>query len=231
MAAKVLGKQWQGLDDDVRELWRAKARERKAEHLKMYPGYQYTPRKQGEKKHRATRKDTKAGGDEGQYEKLQFITQESDLYMCSEYDSGDGADDMEMIGTKVDEGLRCFHMDGEGDIAMVLPAANTVNITKMVDAHNKRAELEDGTAEYNATEENEVWDSIPPHVQNDTSFFEALIDWDGIAEDFQLVQQASGEDLAGLRELETGNPYLSLSDEDQRALFEAELERTLKFFD
>jgi hypothetical protein len=231
MAAKVIGKQWQDENDEVRELWKAKARERKAEHLKKYPGYQYTPRKQGEKKHRATRKDTKAGGNDEQYEKLPFHNQESDVYMCSDYDSGDGGDDTEMIGTNFDEGLRRIHMDGEGDIAMVLPAANNVNVTKMVDAQKKRAEQEEGTAEYNATEEDEVWDSIPPHVQNDTSFFESLIDWNGIAEDFQLIQAASGEDLAGLRDLELSNPYLSLSDEDQRALFEAELERILKFFD
>jgi HMG (high mobility group) box len=229
VAAKVLGQQWKDESPGIRQMFKAKALERKAEHLKMYPGYQYAPRRPGVKKHRASRKDMKAGGEKENYESLRFIDQEGDFWMASE--SGVGDDDMDVIGTKVDDDIRRFHIDGNDDIGVVLPAAEGSNLTKMVEAHNKHAEQSDGATELDPAEDFQVETSAPPHVQNDSDFFEALIDWEGIAEDFKIVQQTSGDDLAGLRPLEDGNPYLSLSDEDQRALFEAELERILKFFD
>ena len=204
--------------------------ERKAAHLKKYPDYQYAPRKPGEKKRRASRKDMEADGEKDQYETLRFIDTEGDFYMASDSGSAIGDDDMDIIGTNVDEGVRSFHCDGDGNTSVVLPVSNNANLVKMVEAHNKRAEEAGGTYEFNPFNDHQVSISIPPHVENDTDFFEALIDWEGIAEDFKIVQQASGEDLAGLAEIETGNPYLSLSDEDQRALFEAELERTLQLF-
>ncbi len=212
-------------------MFKAKALERKAEHLKMYPDYQYAPRKPGQKKRRASRKDMGASDEKVQYESLQFIDQERDFYMESESGSAVGDDDMDVIGTHVDEDVRRFHIDGDNNIGIVLPATDNVDLTKMAEAHNKRAEQEFGTCDYDPAKHTQASQSIPPHVENDTDFFEALIDWDAIAEDFKIIQEASGEDLAGLREIESGNPYLSLSDEDQRALFEAELERILKFFD
>ena len=230
MTARVLGKQWKEESPAVRELYKAKALERKAEHLKMYPGYQYAPRKPGQKKRRASRKDMEAGGDKEQYDSLRFIDQEDDFYMGYESGSGVGDDEMDIIGTKVDENARRFHIDGDGNIGVILPVADDANMTKMVDAQNNRAEQEEETFNFNPSGDIQVSASIPPHVQNDTDFFEALIDWDAIAEDFKIVQQASGEDLAGLSDVVTGNPYLSLSNEEQRALFEAELERTLTFF-
>jgi hypothetical protein len=211
-------------------MYKAKALTRKAEHLKMYPDYQYAPRKPGEKKRRASRKDMEAGGEKEQYETLRFIDQEGDYYIGSESGSGIGDDDMGVIGTNVDEGIRRFHFDGDGNIGLVLPAAKNASLTKMVDAQNRRAQQAEYTAEFDPDEDVQVTTSTPPHVQNDTDFFEALVDWDAIREDFKIVQQIRGEDLAGLAETETGNPYLSLSDENQRALFEAELERTLKHF-
>ena len=172
-----------------------------------------------------------AGGDKEQYESLRFIDQDGDFFMGSESGSVDGDDDMDAIGTKVDDSVRRFHIDGDDNIGVILPVANNTSLTKMVEAHNKRTEQEDEIDEFNPVEHLQLTASDPPHVENDTDFFEALIDWDGIAEDFKIVQEASGQDLAGLSKVETGNPYLSLSDEDQRALFEAELERTLKLYD
>lgn len=231
MEAKVLGKQWKEESPAVRQMFKAKALERKAEHSKMYPDYQYAPRKPGQKKRRASRKSMEAGDGKEQYDSLCFIDQDGDFYMDSESGSPVGDDDMDFIGTRVDDDARRFHIDGDNNIGIILPAADNVNLTKMVDAHNKRAQQDFDNCDYDPAKDSQVGQSTPPHVQNDTDFFEALIDWDGIAEDFKIIQEASGEDLAGLREIESGNPYLSLSDEDQRALFEAELERTLKFFD
>lgn len=230
ISAKVLGKQWKEESPAVRDLYKAQALERKAAHLKKYPDYQYAPRKPGEKKRRASRKDMEAEGEKEQYETLRFIDTEGDFYMESDPGSAAGDDDMDLIGTNVDEGTRSFHLDGDCNTSVVLPVSNNSNLAKMVEAQNKRAEADIETYEFAPSEDCQVGTSIPPHVENDTDFFEALIDWEGIAEDFKIVQQASGEELAGLAEIETGNPYLSLSDEDQRALFEAELERTLQLF-
>jgi hypothetical protein len=197
----------------------------------MYPDYQYAPRKPGEKKRRASRKDMEAGAEKDRDENLRFIDQEGDFYMGSESGSGIADDDMEVIGTKVDEGIRRFHYDGEGNIGIALPVAEDADLTKMVEAHNKRVKVEEfEPCEFDPTDDVQVATDTPPHVQNDTAFFDALIDWEAIAEDFKIVRAANGQDLAGIGVLEGDNPYLSLSDEEQRAYFEAELERTLKMF-
>ena len=47
---------------------------------------------------------------------------------------------MDIIGTLVDNDVRRFHTDDDDNIAFVLPAADNVNLTKMVKAPNERAE-------------------------------------------------------------------------------------------
>jgi hypothetical protein len=227
--ARALGRQWKAESPSVREKYKLKALERKAEHLKRHPHYQYAPRKPGEKKRRASRKPAPVVAD--MEETLPFIDQEGDYYMASESCSGIEEDDMDFIGTKFDDRIRRFHIDGDGNIGVVLPASSNASLGEMVEAREKVAKQEGEPITFAPDRGVQITTSIPPHVQNDTDFFETLIDWDAIAEDFKVVQGASGEDLAGLAEIETGNPYLSLSDEDQRQLFEAELERTLRFFD
>ena len=141
----MLGKQWKEESPAVRDLYKAQALERKAEHLRMYPDYQYAPRKPGEKKRRASRKDMEAGSEKEEYDTLRFIDQEGVLDIISESGSGVGDDDMDVIGTKVDEGVRRFHLDGDFNVGLVLPVSDNTNVAKMVDAHNKRATKADGT--------------------------------------------------------------------------------------
>jgi HMG (high mobility group) box len=231
MVARLLGKQWQDEPKEVRAAYKVKALERKAEHLRMHPNYQYAPRRPGVKKQRASRKDKKASADKDQYESLRFIDEESEYYGAPDFDHRTDGDAMDTIGTKQDDGIRRFHIDGDGNIGVSLPIAEEVDITKMVEANNRRAANEGDTYKFNPTNDLQVADFNPPHVQNDTDFFDALIDWDGVAEDYKAIQEISGEEIAGLRDCETGNPYLSLSNEDQRVLFEAELERALTYFD
>lgn len=195
----------------------------------MHPDYQYAPRKPGEKKRRASRKPAPAANE--QDDTLPFIDQEDDYYMAPESCSGINDDDMDFIGNKVDDQVRRFHVDGDGNIGVVLPACTNANLSEMVEAREKLATQEGGPATFAPDRSSQIATTIPPYVQNDTDFFESLIDWDAIANDFKIVQGASGEHLAGIAGIEIGNPYLSLSDEDQRQLFESELERTLKFFD
>lgn len=228
MIAKVLGKQWKEESAGVRQMYKAQALDRKAAHLKMYPNYQYAPRKPGEKKRRAGRKAMEAEREREQYDSLPFIDQDGDYFVGSDSGSADGETDLEAIGTNVNENIRKFHLDGDGNVGIVLPANTETTMKQMVEAHNARAKSAGKPTAFAPSKEVQITNSIPPHIQNDDDFFEALIDWEAISEDFKIVQRASGEDLAGLADVEMGNPYLSLSDEDQRALFEQELERSLK---
>jgi hypothetical protein len=47
---------WKTGGTALQDEWKAKAQIAKEEHLRKYPGYRYTPRKPGEKKHRQSRK-------------------------------------------------------------------------------------------------------------------------------------------------------------------------------
>ena len=47
---------WKALPASQKEEWRARARDAKQEHQRMYPDYKYSPRKPGQKKKRQSRK-------------------------------------------------------------------------------------------------------------------------------------------------------------------------------
>ncbi|RDW77396.1 hypothetical protein BP6252_05449 [Coleophoma cylindrospora] len=56
----IIGAQWNTETADVRDHYQRLADEKKREHLAMYPGYHYTPRKPSEKKRRMTKKKAAA---------------------------------------------------------------------------------------------------------------------------------------------------------------------------
>ena len=138
------------------------------------------------------------------------------------------ADVQDILGVSRPKQINQFSKDEDDNITFTLPTHKTQDLHDMVNAHNKSLSTEG--LPFDPTDHYQVSSSIPPYVQNDQDFFSSLVNWDGVAEDFSLVRNADPQEMAELDGVELGNSYLSLSSEGQRALFEAELERTLKLF-
>jgi hypothetical protein len=138
------------------------------------------------------------------------------------------ADVQDILGVGRPKQINQFSKDEEDNITFTLPTHKTQDLHDMVNAHNKSLSTEG--VPFDPTNHYQLSSSIPTYVQNDQDFFGSLIDWDGIAEDLSLVRDADAQEMEELDGVELGNNYLSLSSEGRRALFEAELERTMKFF-
>jgi hypothetical protein len=224
MAAVILGKRWKSESDDVKAHFKQLADEIKAKHMQEHPDYQYAPRRPSEKKRRMT---ARRAAELAQADDIPFIDLGSDEDM-SEASSPAMADVQDILGVSRPKQINQFSNDEDGNITFTLPTHNTQDLHDMVNAHNKY--LSTGGLSFDPTNQYQLSSSIPTHVQNDQDFVDSLVDWDGIAEDVSLVRDAGAQEMAQLDGVELGNSYLALSGEGQRALFEAELKRTMRFF-
>ena len=133
----------------------------------------------------------------------------------------------EILGCGRPNNVHHWGEDEDGNLNFILPSNG--NFRAMIDHYNARIDLS-ASPSFDPANHPQMASSIPPHVQNDQDFADSLIDWEGIAADYAMIKEASSEELGQLSEIELGDDYLSLSEEDQRVLFEAELERTMQWF-
>jgi hypothetical protein len=224
MPAVILGKRWKSEPDEVKAHYKQLADEIKAKHMQEHPDYQYAPRKPSEKKRRMT---ARRAAELAQVEDMSFIDLGSDEDV-SEASSPAIADVHDILGISRPKPLNQFAKDQDGNIAFTLPTHKTQDLHGMINAHNNY--LSTMGLPFDPANQYQLSSSIPTYVQNDQDFVDSLVDWDGIAADVALVRDASAEEMAQLEGVELGNSYLSLSGEDHRALFEAELERTMRYF-
>ena len=224
MPAVILGKKWKCESDEVKAHYKKLADNIKAKHMKDHPDYQYAPRKPSEKKRRMT---ARRAAELARADDFSFVELGSDEDV-SQASSPAMADVQEFLGTNRPKQLRQFVEDKDGNIDLTLPTHNTEALHGMVNAHNDF--LSTAALPFDPTNQYQVSSSTPTYVQNDQEFVDSLVDWDGIAADFAIVTGASVEEMGELVEVEVGNDYLSLSEENHRKLFEAELERTMRYF-
>ena len=224
MSAVILGKRWKAEPDEVKARYKQLADDIKAKHMQEHPDYQYAPRKPSEKKRRMTARRAAELAHAGD---MSFIELGSDGDV-SEASSPAVTDVHDILGNNRPKQMNQFVKDGEGNIGFTLPMRSNQELHGMVNAHNNY--LSTAGLPFDPSNQYQLSSSIPTYVQNDQDFADSLIDWDGIAADIALVTGASAEELAHLEGFEFGNDYLSLSDEDQRTRFEAELERTMRYF-
>lgn len=224
MRAVVLGREWKSEPDEVKARYRKLADEIKAKHMQDHPDYQYAPRKPSEKKRRMT---ARRAAELARAEDVSFMAFGSDEDV-SEASSPAVADVHELLGISRPKQLNQFGEDNEHNIQFTLPTHNTQDLHSMVNAHN--SPLSTAGMPFDPTNQYQLSSTIPTYVQNDQEFVNSLVDWDGIAADFALIADASVEEMGELAGVELGNDYLSLSEEDQRTRFNAEIERTMRFF-
>lgn len=223
MPAVILGKKWKSEPDEVKAHFKKLANEIKAKHMQDHPDYQYAPRKPSEKKRRMTARKT---AELARTEDMSFMEFGSDEDV-SEASSPAMADVHDILGVSRPKQLNQFVKTGN-IVGFTLPTYDTQGLHGMVDAHNNH--VSSNGRPFDPVNRPQLASSVSTHAQNDQDFVNSLIDWDGIAADAALIRGASADEMAQLGGIELGNEYLSLSDEDQRNAFEAELERTMAFF-
>ena len=224
MSAVILGKKWKSESDEVKAHYKKLADDIKAKHMQDHPDYQYAPRKPSEKKRRMT---ARRAAELARANDTSFAELGSDEDV-SQASSPAMVDMHELLGTSRPKQLRQFVEARDGSIDLTLPTHKTQALHGMVNAHNNY--LSTAPDPFDPTNQYQLSSSIPTYVQNDQEFVNSLVDWDGIVADFALVTGASPEEMAQLDAVDLGNDYLSLSEEDQRTRFEAELERTMRYF-
>jgi hypothetical protein len=224
MPAVILGKKWKSEPDEVKAHYKKLADDIKDKHMQDHPDYQYAPRKPSEKKRRMT---ARRAAELARAEDTLFMEFGSDVDV-SDASSPAMADVHELLGTARPKQLNQFVKDKDGNIGFTLPTHNTQDLHGLVNAHNNY--LSTAGLPFDPTNRYQMSSNIPTYIQNDQDFVDSLVDWDGIAADVALVRDASAEEMAQLEGVELGNDCLSLSEEDQRNLFEAELERTMRYF-
>ena len=218
-------------------MWRAKALERKLEHQRLHPDYQYSPRKPGVKKTRKTKKGkaTSYSNVPKDYANWNVFTEENTgmefidhhATIWSSHPSDPTTTAQEAIRSTVHEGARDFHWNGDRDVGLIMPAASHVSIPKAVDAHNFRADHPDDTAEdidddfesfeftqiAPAVTSAQVWDTTPNETLNSQSWGVSTLDWDRLEADLRETQRSTAAEMTSLIHVETGNQYLNLSEE------------------
>jgi hypothetical protein len=224
MQAVILGKKWKSEPDGVKAYYKKLAEEIKAQHKQNYPDYQYAPRKSSEKKRRMTPRRAAEIARAQRTPSTELQIEES----VPGISSSASADVSELLGISRPQHLQQFVEDEDGNVDFTLPTYNTAKLHTMI--HHHRGHLSAASQPFDPSNERQLSSSIPLYVQNDQDFVDSLVDWDGIAADTALVRDASAEEMAQLVGIEVGDGYLALSGEDQRALFEAELERTMRYF-
>ena len=222
MLAVILGKKWKSESDEVKARYKQLADNIKTKHMLDHPDYQYAPRKPSEKKRRMTAR------------KAAELAR-ADRMLSPEYQSDDVASDAsgpvmadaaDFLGVRRPDHLNHAHRHSDGNIDVTLPASSGQSLQNMTDTHNA---VSTGQS-FVPQRQYQVITTTPAHVQNAQAFADSLIDWEGIANDYALVTGASPEEMAQLDGVELGNELISLSEEDQRLHFQAELERTMRFF-
>jgi hypothetical protein len=220
----ILGKSWKSEPDGVKAYYKKLAEEIKAQHKQNYPDYQYTPRKSSEKKQRMT---PRRAAEIARAQRTPSAELQSEENVPGLSPSA-SADVDELLGISRPTQLQQFVEDEDGNVDFTLPTHNTTQLHAMI--HHHRNQLSAASQPFDPSNERQLSSSIPLYVQNDQDFVDSLVDWDGIAADNALVRDGSAEEMAQLGGIEVGDGYLALSGEDQRALFGAELKRTMRYF-
>ena len=235
----MLGRQWKEESEEVKSTYKSRAEHIKHQHAMNNPGYQYAPRKPGDKKRRMTKKklarmrSADSTNDVADMNRSDADTDlpsdlesENDMPKSSAFAGLLTAEDH--LGTRRSPRVSHLNVNDDGNIEITLPS-NNINIFREVqDYQNQHGTYV--TAPFTSGSASQVITSTPQHVQNDDAFVNSLIDWEGIAADAALIRDATPKELAELAELELGNPFLDFSAENTRAAFNEELDRTMGFF-
>jgi hypothetical protein len=234
--SRKVGKEWKAQSGAVQAAYRARAERIKKQHAIDNPGYQYAPRKPGDKKRRMTKKKlSRVRSDSSTNDVADHVRSDADGDLPSDLGSDEemsqsvkattprSAEDY--LGTRRSPHVSNLTVNHDGNAQITLPSYNP-NLFAQAQGYQN---LTGSFVTFDTADASNVDASVPKYVQNDDAFVNSLIDWEGIGRDNAIIQSATPEELAELAELELGTSFLDFSDETARA-FHDELDRTMGFF-
>lgn len=220
----ILGKEWKNASEEVRAAYKARAQSIKQQHALDNPGYQYAPRKPGEKKRRMTKKKlarTRSANPTNDVAEMNGVTP-SDL---------DSADDMPKfrstslpqtaenhIGAQRSPHFSHASVNNMGNLEVTLPSNNPNIFSEVRRYQHQHASY--ATTPFNSGSAAQVLSSVPQYTQNDDAFLNSLIDWQGIANDNAVLNEATPDELAELHQL-------SLAERTESTSFDEEIARIM----
>ena len=247
----MLGKQWRDEPESVKAKYKALAEDYKREHAAKNPGYQYAPRKPSEKKRRMTARKLARLAEVESPQAIGKASFSQDAGMA-DHDAADFDDvfdfndpgsklpsipkksriatTQDINGTRRPVGWPRLRTDHLGAYTLMdLPSRNEV--ANVVQANNASIAPESVLPYSPGNADNNMVTTTPAaHANNDQAFFDSLVDWEAIAEDFERMHTITAEEEAYLEGVELGDSFLTLSDEMKREAFKKELERIAKMW-
>lgn len=211
----ILGKQWNGESEKVKNEYRARAEKIKRKHAVDNPGYQYAPRKPTEKKRRMTARKLTQLGFENAGEHLNYVMS-----------LGQSPSAAESIGVAraSQPGYLSSLTDEPSDISVILPAPQE-QLQQQSDVLQNLAQPEQLLSFDDELQQSHLIASPAQSTQNDQAFMNSLIDWNGVRRDAALVFGATLAEAQDLATVEYGDTQLELLATMNDEEFHAELDR------
>jgi hypothetical protein len=213
--SRKVGKEWRQQSGAVQAAYKARAERIKKQHAINNPGYQYAPRKPGDKKRRMTKKKlARMRSGSSTNDVADHVRSDADGDLRSDLGSDNDmpksikiatpqlAEDY--MGTRRSPQVSDLAVSHEGNAQITLPSNNPSIYAQAQGYQN----ISGTFVPFNSANASTVLASVPQYVQNDDAFVNSLIDWEGIARDNSIVQNAAAEELAELAELELGTSFL-----------------------
>ena len=210
----ILGKQWNGETDEVKNDYRGRAEKIKKKHAIDNPGYQYAPRKTSEKKRRMTAR------------KFAQLKASDEINSPSSHGtpSTQTTTPSEKLLPGIEQSLFNSVSDGQVSVAMPEPSYSFQQ-----QLWQQSLSTLPGTMVPFDDELQRGQISTEPSAPNvdEQAFMNSVIDWEGIRSDSQLVFGADSQEMQAMDNVETGEFYATFNAMTDTE-FEAELERLTK---
>ena len=235
--SRKVGKEWKQVPGAVHAAYKARAERIKRQHAIDNPGYQYAPRKPGDKKRRMTKKKlARMRSGNSANDVADHVRSDADGNLPSDLDSEDDmpkrvkttmpATAEDYMGTRRSSHVSQLALTDDMNVQVTLPSNNEDIVAQAQNYQNLSGAVlpfrtDSGTGV--------VSTSVPQHVQNDDDFVNSLVDWEGLAEDMALIQDGITDDLGELTGLDVEAVGVEFAEEHLRKAYEKEVQRIMKW--
>jgi hypothetical protein len=217
--SRKVGKEWKQVPGAVQAAYKARAERIKRQHAIDNPGYQYAPRKPGQKKHRTSQK---------KLARMRRGSPANDIadHVRTDADATMPASAEDHMGTRRVPIASQLELTEDMNVQVTLPSDNP-EIGAQAQAYQN---ISGAFVPFRTANRTAVTTSVPEYVHNDDAFVNSLIDWEGLAEDAALIHAGNTtDDLAELSGLDVGTVGVEFAEEHVRNAYNKEVERIMKW--
>ena len=217
--SRKVGKEWKQVPGAVHAAYKARAERIKKQHAIDHPGYQYAPRKPGDKKRRMTKKKlARMGRESSTNDVADHVRSDADVTMPASAE--------EVMGTRRAPAASRLALTNDMNVEVTLPSNNPEMVAQANDYRN----ISGAFVPFRTANRTAVTTSVPDYVHNDDAFVNSLIDWEGLAEDASYITAGNTtDDLAELSGLDVSTVGVEFAEEHVRNAYNKEVERIMKW--